>query len=139
MGYFLTALRAYGEAKEFHPFMSSTSSTLAGLKRRQIVETGTRLFPTLSPCRRVVASRRMAYLTMEAQIDHGRITVAEPEKLPVTGKAVLTVLDAPPHKPDVEVIKSVIGTLKTRIDVVEWQRRERSEWDERERKQWGDR
>lgn len=93
----------------------------------------------MSLAARVVASRRMVYLTMEAEIDHGRITVAEPEKLPVTGKAVLTVLDTPTHKPDVDVIKSVIGTLKTRIDASEWQRRERSEWDERERKQWGDR
>ena len=87
----------------------------------------------------MVASHRMAYLTMEAEIDHGRITVAEPEKLPLTGKAMLTVLDTPTRKPDVEVIKSVIGTLKTKIDAAEWQRRERSEWDERERKQWGDR
>jgi hypothetical protein len=103
----------------------------------------------------------MAYLTMEAEIDHGRITVAEPEKLPLAGKALLTVLEssgqnlitvhsnhvnalgpvptALKHKPDLEVIKSVIGTLKTKIDAAEWQRRERSEWDERERKQWGDR
>lgn len=81
----------------------------------------------------------MAYLTMEAEIDHGRITVAEPEKLPPTGKALLTVLSTPPKKPDIEVIKSVIGTLKTRIDVAEWQRQERAGWDERERKQWGDR
>lgn len=81
----------------------------------------------------------MAYLTMEAEIDHGRITVAEPEKLPLTGKAMLTVLDTPTRRPDLDVIKSVIGTLKTKIDAAAWQRRERSDWDERERKQWGDR
>ena len=33
----------------------------------------------------------MAYLTLAAEIDHGHITVAEPDKLPVTGKALLTV------------------------------------------------
>jgi len=81
----------------------------------------------------------MAYLTMAAEIDHGRITVAEPEKLPVTGKALLTVLEAPHRKPDLEVVKSVIGTLKTKVDAAEWQQRERAAWDERERKQWGDR
>ena len=70
----------------------------------------------------------MAYLTMEAEIDHGRIIPKEPEKLPVTGKALLTVLDAAPVKPDVEVIKSIIGTLKTDIVAVEWQRRERQQW-----------
>jgi hypothetical protein len=81
----------------------------------------------------------MANLTMAAEIDHGRITVAEPDKLPATGKALLTVLDSPERKPDVNVIKSVIGTLKTDVDAAEWQRRERAEWDERERKQWGNR
>jgi len=98
-----------------------------------------RPFPTLSQAPFVVAFGRMAYLTMAAEIDHGRITVAEPDKLPATGKALLTVLDVPDRKPDASVIKAVIGTLKTNVDAVEWQRRERSEWDERERKQWGDR
>ena len=81
----------------------------------------------------------MAYLTMEADIDHGRIIPKEPEKLPASGKALLTVLESVTHKPDLEVIKSVLGSLKTDIDVVEWQRRQRAEWDEREQKQWGHR
>ena len=81
----------------------------------------------------------MANLILKAEIDHGRITVAEPEKLPVTGQALLTVLEAPGRKPDVAVIMSVLGTLRTRVDAAAWQRRERAEWDERERKQWGDR
>jgi len=41
----------------------------------------------------------MANLTLEATIDHGRITVSEPEKLPLNGKALLTVLDVPERKP----------------------------------------
>jgi len=76
---------------------------------------------------------------MKAEIDHGHIIVAEPEKLPVTGKALLTVLDATEHKPDLEKIKSILGTLKTEIDGAEYERQVRAEWDERERKQWGDR
>jgi hypothetical protein len=76
---------------------------------------------------------------MAAEIDHGRITVAEPDKLPATGKALLTVLDSPERKPDVNGIKSVIGTLKTEIDGAAYEREVRAEWDERERKQWGNR
>ena len=97
------------------------------------------LFPTLSMATPVISFDRMANLTMAADIDHGRITVAEPDKLPVTGKALLTVLDSPERRPDLNVIKSVIGTLKTEIDGAAYERQVRAEWDERERKQWGDR
>lgn len=81
----------------------------------------------------------MAYLTLEAEIDHGRITVTEPEKLPAMGRALLTVLDSPERKPDLAKIKSVLGTLKTDIDGAAYERQVRAEWSERERKQWGDR
>ena len=81
----------------------------------------------------------MAYLTLAAEIDHGRITVAEPDKLPLTGKALLTVLDSPDRKPDWNKIEAVLGTLKTDVDAAEWERQIRSEWDERERAQWGKR
>jgi len=76
---------------------------------------------------------------MEAEIDHGRITVAEPEKLPPTGKALLTVLTTPPKKPDIEVIKSVIGTVRSFPDGAEYERQVRAEWEERERRDWGER
>ncbi len=82
---------------------------------------------------------RMANLTLEATIDHGRITVAEPEKLPVTGKALLTVLNVPERKPDWKKVEAILGTLKTKVDAAEWERQIRSEWDERERGQWGTR
>jgi hypothetical protein len=81
----------------------------------------------------------MAYLTLKAEINHGLITVAEPDKLPATGKALLTVLDGQAHKPDLEKIKSVLGTLKTDTDGAAYERQVRAEWDERERKQWSDR
>jgi len=77
----------------------------------------------------------MAYVTIEAEIDHGRIIPAEPEKLPPTGKALLTVLDSPERKPDLQVVRSLLGTLKTDLDAAEWQRQQRAEWDERERGQ----
>lgn len=34
----------------------------------------------------------MSYLTMDVEIDHGRILVTEPERLPERGKGLLTVL-----------------------------------------------
>ena len=36
----------------------------------------------------------MSYLTVEVEIDHGRLVVAEPGKLPEKGKGLLTVLEA---------------------------------------------
>ena len=70
----------------------------------------------------------MAYVTMEAEIDGGRIIPSEPGKLPENGRILLTVLETGARKPDIEVIKSVLGTLKTGVDAVEWQRRIRAEW-----------
>ena len=98
-----------------------------------------RPFPTLSPAPRVVGFRRMAYLTLAAEIDHGRITVAEPDKLPATGKALLTVLDSPEHKPDWDKVMRLLGTMQNNVDGLAVEREARAEWDERERKQWGDR
>jgi len=34
----------------------------------------------------VVGFRRMAYVTMDAEIDHGRVIPKEPEKLPPIGR-----------------------------------------------------
>ena len=35
----------------------------------------------------------MSYLTVEVEIDHGRVVAAEPGKLPDKGKGLLTVLE----------------------------------------------
>jgi len=78
----------------------------------------------------------MAYLTLTAAIDHGRITVSEPDKLPVTGKALLTVLDAPEHKPDWDKVMGLLGAMQNKVDGLTVEREARAEWDERERKQW---
>jgi len=93
----------------------------------------------LSLAERVVASRRMAYLTLEAEIDHGRITVAEPEKLPTAGRALLTVLDSPALKPDWDKVMGLLGTAQVKLDGLTVEREARAEWDERERAQWGNR
>jgi hypothetical protein len=78
----------------------------------------------------------MAYLTLEAEINHGQITVAEPGKLPVTGKALLTVLDAPVHEPDWDKVMGLLGTMQNKVDGLTVEREARAEWDEREREQW---
>ncbi len=79
----------------------------------------------------------MSYLTLEADIDHGRITVAEPEKLPVRAKALLTVLDAPARQPDWDKVMSLLGTMQNKVDGLAIEREARMEWEEREHKQWG--
>ena len=81
----------------------------------------------------------MANLTMEATIDHGRITVAEPEKLPATGKALLTVLESPERKPDWKKVMGLLGSMQNKVDGLAVEREARAEWEERERKQWGNR
>ena len=95
--------------------------------------------PVLSLVSRVLRFALMAYLTLAAEIDHGRITVAEPDKLPATGKALLTVLDSPEHKPDWDKVMRLLGTMQNKVDGLAVEREARAEWDERERKQWGDR
>ena len=78
----------------------------------------------------------MAYLTLAADIDHGRITVTEPDKLPVTGKALLTVLDSPERRPDWDKVMSLLGTGQSKVDGLTVERQAREEWDERERRDW---
>jgi len=87
----------------------------------------------------MLCSRRMANLTLEATIDHGRITVAEPDRLPVTGKALLTVIEETKRKPDWDKIMAILGTAEAKLDGLQIEREARAEWDERERQQWGNR
>jgi hypothetical protein len=44
----------------------------------------------------------MSYLTVEVEIDHGRVVPAEPEKLPQKGKGLLTVLEASEVAADIQ-------------------------------------
>lgn len=44
----------------------------------------------------------MSYLTVEVEIDHGRLVAAEPEKLPRKGKGLLTVLESSEHDAGIE-------------------------------------
>ncbi len=81
----------------------------------------------------------MGYLTMEAEIDHGRIIPKEPEKLPATGKALLTVLDPTERKPDWDKVQSLLVTMQKKLDGLAIEREARSEWEERERSQWNNR
>ncbi len=59
----------------------------------------------------------MSYLTLEVQIDHGRIVPAEPERLPEKGRGLLTVLEpaqaaeAPPQMTRLEAFKALQKSL----------------------------
>ena len=44
----------------------------------------------------------MSYLTVEVEIDHGRVVAAEPGKLPDKGKGLLTVLEASEKEGEIE-------------------------------------
>ena len=78
----------------------------------------------------------MAYLTMNAEIDHGCITVAEPEKLPARGKALLTVLDLPEQRTDWDKVMNLLGVSQSKADGLTVQREACDDWDHRERNQW---
>ena len=79
----------------------------------------------------------VSYVTMEAEIDHGRIIPKEPEKLPARGRALITVLEPSPHRPDWDKVMSLLGMMKQKIDGLALEREARGEWAERERSQWG--
>jgi hypothetical protein len=44
----------------------------------------------------------MSYVTVEVEIDHGRIVPREPAKLPNRGKGLLTVLESAPEAAGIE-------------------------------------
>jgi hypothetical protein len=59
----------------------------------------------------------MSYLTLEVEIDRGRIVPAEPEKLPEKGKGLLTVLEraeatAEPKLTPLEALEALQKHLK---------------------------
>jgi hypothetical protein len=78
----------------------------------------------------------MAYVTIEADIEGGRIIPKEPGKLPDKGKALVTVVEESTKKPDWDKIMSLLGHLKSIPDGLTFERNVRAEWAERERKQW---
>ena len=70
----------------------------------------------------------MRCVTMEAQIDHGRVIPNEPEKLPPTGTALLTVLTATGDKRDWDKIMGLLGTMQNKADGLTVERQARAEW-----------
>ena len=77
----------------------------------------------------------MRCVTMEAEIDHGRVIPKEPEKLPLTGKALLTVLNSTGEKPDWDRIIGLLGTMHEKVDGLTIERESRAGWDRRPRSQ----
>ncbi len=75
----------------------------------------------------------MSYVTIEAEIEDGKIILKEPEKLPAAGKALVTVLGAPEGKPNWDKVMSLLGTMRHPADGMAVEQTARAEWDERER------
>jgi hypothetical protein len=73
----------------------------------------------------------MRCVTMEAKIDHGRVIPKEPEKLPPTGTALLTVLTATGDKRDWDKIMGLLGTMQNKVDGLTVERQARAEWKSR--------
>jgi len=77
----------------------------------------------------------MRCVTMEAEIDHGRVIPKEPEKLPLTGRALLTVLNSTGEKPDWDRVIGLLGTMHEKVDGLTIERESRAGWDRRPRSQ----
>ena len=77
----------------------------------------------------------MRCVTMEAEIDHGRVIPKEPEKLPLTGRALLTVLNPTGENPDWDKVIALLGTMQEKVDGLTIEREARAEWDRRPRLQ----
>ena len=50
----------------------------------------------------------MSYITVQVDIDHGKVTAREPEKLPIKATGVLTVLSPEPSRPRRRVVLPLI-------------------------------
>ena len=73
----------------------------------------------------------MRCVTMEAEIDHGRVIPKEPEKLPPTGTALLTVLMTSGDNRDWDKIMGLLGTMQNKVDGLTVERQARAEWNSR--------
>ena len=56
----------------------------------------------------------MSYLTLEVEIDHGRVILSEPKQLPENGRGLLTILpaaegkaEAPPKRTPLEALEAL--------------------------------
>ena len=61
----------------------------------------------------------MSYLTLEVEIDHGRVIPSEPGQLPASGKGLLTILPAaggntsvPPKRTPLEALEALEALQK---------------------------
>ena len=68
----------------------------------------------------------MSYLTVEVEIDHGRVVVAEPGKLPDKGKGLLTVLE--PVSPDASGKLTPLEALEALQKHLKLDEKQAAEW-----------
>ncbi|HTA30926.1 MAG TPA: hypothetical protein VK731_10590 [Candidatus Cybelea sp.] len=71
----------------------------------------------------------MTYVTIEADIQGGRIVPKENAQLPQRGRALVTLLPEAPCQPNWDTVESVLGALRRAdLDSSAWQREIRAEW-----------
>jgi hypothetical protein len=71
----------------------------------------------------------MTYVTIEADIQGGRIVPKGNAQLPERGRALVTLLPDGPRQPNWETIESVLGSLhRPDLDSSTWQQEVRGEW-----------
>ena len=74
----------------------------------------------------------MRCVTMEADIDHGRVIPKEPDKLPPTGTALLTVLTGSGDKRDSDKVMALLGRMRNKVDGLTVEGKARAEWNSRD-------
>ena len=67
----------------------------------------------------------MSYTTLEAHIDHGKVLVKEPEKLPDSARALLTILESSIHESNGMSPMEALETLQKHLKLDE---RKVTEW-----------
>lgn len=71
------------------------------------------------------------YTAIEAFVKNGKIYPQDPSMIPDEGRLLLIILEEKKTKADPKKIEHLLGSLKTDMDAVKWQKLIRSEWDDR--------
>ncbi len=71
------------------------------------------------------------YATIETRIVKGNIIPLNPELIPNSGKALLTITSSKRKKPDWKKISACLGDFTPSIDPSKWQKETRKTWNSR--------
>jgi hypothetical protein len=72
----------------------------------------------------------MTYVTIEAEIEGGKIMPKDSAQLPERGRALVTLRPEGPHRPNWDTVESALRVLhRPDLDSSAWQQKVRAEWD----------